>query len=110
VSRLKAVFSATLHLQSLPRIAKQERVRRRTGSAPVRSSLSGSHNNNMAACTFLNRIETEAHIPEDDILNRTLYNGEALKVVALGFASGQELFAHTAPMAALLYFVRGKRN
>jgi quercetin dioxygenase-like cupin family protein len=62
----------------------------------------------MAPCTFLNRIETEAHIPEDGILSRTLFNGEALKVLALGFTSGQELFAHTAPMAALRYFVRGE--
>ena len=36
------------------------------------------------------------------------FNDEALKVVAFGFSSGQELSAHAAPMAAMLYFMRGE--
>jgi quercetin dioxygenase-like cupin family protein len=56
----------------------------------------------------LENIETEVPIPENGILSRTLFNDEALKVVAFGFSSGQELSAHTAPMAAVLYFVRGE--
>ena len=31
-----------------------------------------------------------------------------MKVVAFGFSAGQELSAHTAPMAAILYFTRGE--
>jgi quercetin dioxygenase-like cupin family protein len=62
----------------------------------------------MPAYTFLENIEMEVPIPENGILSRTLFNDQALKVVAFGFSSGQELSAHTAPMAAMLYFVRGE--
>jgi len=61
----------------------------------------------MTPYTLLESIEAEVAIPEDGILSRTLFNDDALKVVAFGFASGQELSAHTAPMAAVLYFVKG---
>jgi len=53
-------------------------------------------------------LEAEVQIPENGILSRTLYNDDHLKVVIFGFAPGQELSAHTAPMAASLYFVRGE--
>ena len=62
----------------------------------------------MALYTFLENIETEIPIPEDGILSRTLFNDESVKIVAFGFSSGQELSAHTAPMAAMLYFVKGE--
>jgi quercetin dioxygenase-like cupin family protein len=62
----------------------------------------------MTPYTFLENIEAEVAIPENGILSRTLFNDEALKVVAFGFSSGQELSAHTAPMAAMLYFIRGE--
>jgi quercetin dioxygenase-like cupin family protein len=62
----------------------------------------------MAPYTFLENIESQVPIPESGILSRTLFNDEALKVVAFGFSSGQELSAHTAPMAAMLYFMRGE--
>ena len=62
----------------------------------------------MAPYTFLENIETEVPIPEKGILSRTLFNDEELKVVAFGFSSGQELSTHTAPMAAILYFMRGE--
>ena len=72
------------------------------------SSLGRSHNNNMAPYTFFENIETEVPIPENGILSRTLFNDEAVKVVAFGFSPGQELSAHTAPMAAVLFFLRGE--
>jgi quercetin dioxygenase-like cupin family protein len=62
----------------------------------------------MALYTFLENIETEIPIPEDGILSRTLFNDEAVKIVAFGFSSGQELSAHMAPMAAMLYFMKGE--
>ena len=46
-------------------------------------------------------------LPENRALSRTVFNDEALKVVAFGFAAGQELFPHTSPMAAVLHFVKG---
>ena len=61
----------------------------------------------MTPYTFLENIETEVPIPENGILSRTLFNDETLKVVAFAFSTGQELSAHAAPMAAMLYFVRG---
>jgi len=62
----------------------------------------------MTPYTFLESIEAEVAIPENRILSRTLFNDDALKVVAFGFAAGQELSAHTAPMAAILYIVKGE--
>jgi len=62
----------------------------------------------MTPYTFLENIEAEVAIPENGILSRTLFNDDALKVVAFGFSVGQELSAHTAPMAAILYFMRGE--
>ena len=62
----------------------------------------------MTPYTFLENIETEVPIPENGILSRTLFNDEAVKVVAFAFSMGQELSAHTAPMAAMLYFARGE--
>lgn len=53
-------------------------------------------------------LEAEAQIPENGILSRTLYNDDHVKVLVFGFAAGQELSAHTAPMAASIYFVRGE--
>ena len=62
----------------------------------------------MIPFTFLESVEAEVAIPADGILSRTLFSNDALKVVAFGFAAGQELSAHTAPMAAVLYFVKGE--
>ena len=58
--------------------------------------------------TFYPDLDAEVQIPENGILSRTLYNDDHLKVVIFGFAPGQELSAHTAPMAASIYFVRGE--
>ena len=62
----------------------------------------------MTPYTYLESIEAAVPIPEDGILSRTVFNDDALKVVAFAFSAGQELSAHTAPMAAVLYFVRGE--
>lgn len=58
--------------------------------------------------SFFPNLEAEVQIPENGILSRTLYNDDHVKVLIFGFAAGQELSAHTAPMAASLYFVRGE--
>ncbi len=57
--------------------------------------------------TFIRDLAEEVTIPENGILSRTLQNDDRSKVIAFGFAAGQELSAHTAPMPAILYFVRG---
>jgi quercetin dioxygenase-like cupin family protein len=62
----------------------------------------------MTPCTFVENIETEVPIPDKGILSHTVFNDDAVKAVAFGFAQGQELSAHTAPMAAVLYFVKGE--
>ncbi len=58
--------------------------------------------------TFYASLEAEAQIPANGILSRTLYHDDHVKVVLFGFAEGQELSAHTAPMAASLYIVSGE--
>ena len=58
--------------------------------------------------TFLPNLLEEVQIPENGILSRTLQSDEKSKIVAFGFAPGQELSAHTAPMPAVLYFVQGE--
>jgi quercetin dioxygenase-like cupin family protein len=58
--------------------------------------------------TLYPSLEAEAPIPENGILSRTLHNDDHVKVVLFGFAVGQELSAHTAPMAASLEFVSGE--
>ncbi|MCW5977543.1 MAG: cupin domain-containing protein [Bryobacteraceae bacterium] len=58
--------------------------------------------------TFIADLVKEVSIPENGILSRTLYNDERSKVLVFGFAAGQELSAHTAPMPAILYFVQGE--
>lgn len=58
--------------------------------------------------TFLADLDAEVQIPENGILSRTLYNDDHVKVVIFGFAPGQELSAHTAPMAASIQLLRGE--
>lgn len=53
-------------------------------------------------------LAAEVQIPANGILSRTLHQDAQLKVLVFGFAKGQELSAHTAPMAASLWFVRGE--
>lgn len=58
--------------------------------------------------SFLPDLAKEVDIPKDGILSRTLHNDDRSKVVIFGFAPGQELSAHTAPMPAILYIVQGE--
>lgn len=62
----------------------------------------------MDSYLFFPAIESEVQAPEKGILSRTLQNDERTKVVLFGFAAGEELSAHTAPMAAILHFLRGE--
>jgi quercetin dioxygenase-like cupin family protein len=57
--------------------------------------------------TLIHNLSDEIQIPENGILSRTLYDGDHVKILAFGFAAGQELSAHTAPMAASIYILSG---
>jgi quercetin dioxygenase-like cupin family protein len=57
--------------------------------------------------TLIRNLDDEIQIPENGILSRTLYQDSHLKILAFGFAAGQELSAHTAPMAASIYIHSG---
>jgi quercetin dioxygenase-like cupin family protein len=51
---------------------------------------------------------SEIEIPEKGIFSNTLYNDAHKKVVLFGFASGEELSAHTAPMPATIQILSGE--
>ena len=70
--------------------------------------MPGSGRVEMMSYALFPDLAAEAQIPENGILSRTLYNDDHVKVLVFGFAAGQELSAHTAPMAASLYFVAGE--
>ena len=53
-------------------------------------------------------LDHEIKIPEKGILSHTIHNDDALKIILFGFAQGQELTAHTAPMPATLHFISGE--
>ena len=58
--------------------------------------------------TFVEDLKAHAPLPENGILSRTIQNDDRSKVIQFCFAPGQELSAHTAPMPALLQFVKGE--
>src|SRR4051812_5887198 len=58
--------------------------------------------------SMINDLRAEVQIPENGILSRTMFSDDAVKIVLFGFAAGQELSAHTAPMAAILEFLEGE--
>ena len=60
--------------------------------------------------TFIPDLAREVQIPENGILSRTLHNDDRLKVVIFGFAPGQELSAHTAPMPAVIQILEGEAS
>ena len=62
----------------------------------------------MDAYTLVQNLSTEIKIPEKGILSHTLYNDENVKIILFGFAPGQELTAHTAPMPATIMFLKGE--
>jgi quercetin dioxygenase-like cupin family protein len=57
---------------------------------------------------FVSDLLAEIEIPKQGILSRTLYNDDQVKLVLFGFSEGQELSAHTAPMPASIYFLKGE--
>jgi quercetin dioxygenase-like cupin family protein len=59
---------------------------------------------------MLANLHKEIAIPEKGILSHTIHNDEGLKIVLFGFAAGQELTAHTAPMPATLMFLEGEAD
>ena len=58
--------------------------------------------------TLIRNLGDEVAIPENGILSRTLYNDDHVKILVFGFAPGQELSAHTAPMSASIYIHSGE--
>lgn len=60
------------------------------------------------AYRFFAELAQEVQVPPDGILSRTLHNDDRLRVVLFAFSEGQELTNHTAPVEAVLYFVRGE--
>jgi quercetin dioxygenase-like cupin family protein len=57
---------------------------------------------------YIEDVRVAVPVPENGTLSRTLYQDERVKVVGFGFAAGQELSAHTAPMPAILQIVEGE--
>lgn len=60
--------------------------------------------------TLVSDLMTEIAIPEKGILSHTVFNDDALKIILFGFAQGQELTAHTAPMPATMMFLEGEAS
>lgn len=58
--------------------------------------------------TLVNDLGTEISIPEKGILSHTIHNDDGVKVILFGFAPGQELTAHTAPMPATIQVLEGE--
>jgi quercetin dioxygenase-like cupin family protein len=57
---------------------------------------------------FTPTILSEIQVPPKGILSHTLYNDEQVKIILFGFATGEELTAHTAPMPATLQILSGE--
>jgi quercetin dioxygenase-like cupin family protein len=57
---------------------------------------------------FAPDLNAEIEIPKQGILSRTLYNDDQVKLVLSGFSESRELSAHTAPMPASVYFLKGE--
>lgn len=58
--------------------------------------------------TYIADLAKEVEIPVNGILSRTLYHDDRVKVLVFGFAEGQELSAHTAPMPAIIQILKGE--
>lgn len=58
-------------------------------------------------CVIQN-ILSEIQVPQKGILSHTLYNDEQAKIILFGFARGEELTAHTAPMPATIQILSGE--
>ncbi len=62
----------------------------------------------MSSYLLFPAVAEEAKTPEKGIHSRTLHNDERTKVIIFGFAAGEELSAHTAPVPAILHFLAGE--
>lgn len=62
----------------------------------------------MSSYLYFPALRDEVKIPEKGILSRTLQDDERTKVIVFGFAAGEELSAHTAPMPAIVHFLEGE--
>jgi quercetin dioxygenase-like cupin family protein len=58
--------------------------------------------------SFTQSILSEIQVPQKGILSHTLYNDEQAKIVLFGFAAGEELTSHTAPMPATIQILSGE--
>ena len=58
--------------------------------------------------SFTQNILSEIQVPAKGILSHTLYNDEQVKIILFGFAAGEELTAHTAPMPAIIQILNGE--
>lgn len=61
-----------------------------------------------SAYTAVANINTEILTPEKGILSHTIHNDNDIKLVLFGFARGEELSAHTAPMPAVIHVISGE--
>lgn len=62
----------------------------------------------MSPYLLVTDVAKEIQPPEKGILSHTLFNDDSMKIVLFGFAAGNELTAHTAPMPATLHFLQGE--
>ena len=58
--------------------------------------------------TFLANLQTEFTLPEKGILSRVLKKDEHVNITLFGFSAGEALSGHSAPTAAVLYFIEGE--
>ena len=58
--------------------------------------------------SFTQSILTEIEVPAKGILSHTLHNDDQAKIILFGFAAGEELTAHTAPMPATIQILSGE--
>lgn len=57
---------------------------------------------------LVSNLFTEIVIPEKGILSHTVYDDDTVKVILFGFAAGEELTAHTAPVPAEILVLEGE--
>jgi quercetin dioxygenase-like cupin family protein len=58
--------------------------------------------------TFIADLTTEAEIPADGTLSRTIHRDDQAKVVLFTFDAGQELSEHRAGRPAIIQVLRGQ--
>ncbi len=61
----------------------------------------------MNQATILANLSSEAAVPDNGIVSRTLHSDDHLKVVLFGFDAGQELSEHTASVPATIHIIEG---